>query len=64
MLSLLRNLLDAHKRCPFCGTHTIFRETYCPSCGERIRNRNPILRFFITIIALAVVGGVVWWKLK
>lgn len=61
---LLRRILDAHKKCPDCGAHTFFGQTYCPQCGERIRNRNPLLRFIITLIAIAIIGGVVWWKLK
>ena len=60
----IRTILDAHKVCHECGTHTVFRQTFCPECGVRIRNRNPAVRLLVTIAALAFVGAVVWWKLK
>jgi predicted nucleic acid-binding Zn ribbon protein len=64
MNDLLRTLLYGAKVCPGCGGHNFRGQTYCSHCGERIRNRNPIIRLFVTLLAVAVVAGVVWFKLK
>jgi len=64
MNDLLRTLLHGAKICPECGTQNLRGQTYCSNCNARIRNRNPILRFFITALAFAIIAGVVWYKLK
>lgn len=60
----LRRILYGPHECPECGTQAYLGETFCPECNARIHNRNPILRLFITIAAVAIIGAVVWWKLK
>lgn len=60
----LRRILYGPHPCPECGTQSYLGESHCPECGARLVNRNPVLRFVITVAAAAVVFGVVWWKLK
>ena len=64
MNDLLRTLLYGARVCPECGGQNLRGQTYCIHCNARIRNRNPIVRFFVTILAVAILAGVVWWKLK
>jgi hypothetical protein len=52
------------RQCPSCGAANFKRSTHCAGCGDRIRNRNPILRFIITIIALGIVGLILWWQMS
>jgi len=61
---LLRRLIWGPKTCPDCGGKAYLGETFCPHCGERIRNCNPVVRFVVTVAAVGIVAAVVWWKLK
>lgn len=63
-MSVLSEIFARLKKCPECGQHNIHGGSHCSFCGARIKNRNPVLRFFITIAAVGVVLLVVWWKLK
>lgn len=60
----LRRIVRGPKTCPACGEQAWLGEIHCPHCGQRIRDRNPLLRLFVTFVALSVVGTVVWWKLR
>lgn len=50
------------RTCPHCGVPSLRTARHCAGCGERIRGGNPLVRFLVTIIALAVVAGVIWFK--
>jgi hypothetical protein len=63
MIDLTR-LLPGIKRCPECDTINVRGFTHCVSCGARIVNRNPLVRLLVTVIAMAIVVGVIWWKLR
>jgi hypothetical protein len=63
-MDLLRTILHGPKSCPSCGAQNFRGQSHCHACGERLINRNPLLRFIVTIVAVGVVGLVIWWKLK
>lgn len=54
----IHELLFPSRTCPDCGASNWRGSTYCHSCGERIRNRNPVARFFVTVVAMAALGGI------
>ena len=65
MFDLLKRIVPGFKTCPECGaTNIADYSSHCMTCGARIRNRNPLLRLVITCLAVAIIGGIVWWKLK
>ena len=65
MFELLKLIVPGLKTCPECGaTNVAHYSSHCMSCGARVRNRNPIVRFVVTLLAAAIVGAVIWWKLK
>ena len=64
MVDLLKTLQWGPKHCPECGAVNFRGVTYCSACGARIRNRNPIVQFLVTVLAVAIVIGVLWWKWK
>lgn len=64
MIDFWRTLVFGANVCADCGTQNFKGLTYCRVCGQRILNRNPLLRWLVTILALATVAGVIWWKLK
>jgi hypothetical protein len=65
VFSLLKLFLPGLKTCPECGaTNIAGYSSHCMNCGARIRNRNPLLRLFITVVAVAIVLGVLWWNWK
>ena len=63
MIDLRQTLLWGPKTCHACGQLNFKGDRFCIRCGERISNRNPVLRFFITIVAMGIVVLVCWWKL-
>jgi hypothetical protein len=63
MTDLLQTLLRGPRECPGCGAANFRGTTWCHACGERIRNRNPLARFLVTVMALAIIGAVAWFTL-
>lgn len=61
-MDLIRTILHGPRTCPTCGASNLRGQRYCHACGDRLINRNPLLRFVVTVIAMAVVGLVIWWK--
>ena len=64
MRDLLATLLRGPQQCAVCGAANTRGTTCCHACGERLRNRNPLVRFVVTGAALAVVASVIWFKLR
>ena len=58
----LKLLLPGLRECPGCGQTNVPGFTHCAACGERLVNRNPLVRLFVTVLALAVVAAVLWWN--
>ena len=63
-MDLLRTLTHGPRTCPSCGAQNFRDSTHCHSCGERLINKNPFVRFLVTVAAVGVIALVVWWKLK
>ena len=63
-MSSVLEFLRRFKTCPECGHFNVLAGSHCAGCGARIRNRNPVLRFVVTIAAVGVTLLVIWWKLK
>ena len=63
-MDLLRTLTHGPRTCPNCGAENFRDSVHCHACGERLINKNPIVRFFVTVAAIGVVALVIWWKLK
>jgi len=59
-----RTILHGPKHCQTCGQADLKGQRFCFNCSERLINRNPVLRFFVTIIAMGIVGIACWWTLK
>lgn len=49
--------------CPHCGAVNVRKAWHCQGCGQRIRGGNLIVRFIVTITALGVLVGVIYYKL-
>ncbi|MGH7180154.1 MAG: zinc ribbon domain-containing protein [Tepidisphaeraceae bacterium] len=58
-----RTLIYGMRRCPECGADNLRGQTHCTGCGQRLRNRNPLLRLLITLVGVMVVVLVVWWEI-
>ncbi len=62
MMNLWKALVPGVKWCPECDVVNPQGQTYCFACGARIRNRNPLVRLLVTILAILIVVSVLWWR--